>query len=182
MGEIKEQARQSRGIELPGSANQLLVGSLFRDQCEPWEAVAKSHPLNTWGSVEYFIQLVLKNLTDDHTRPLLMRHLIGPEMEKMKESLLAKLSELTSYSKRGHPLPVGTSFLSKIQESRKNRQVSALKRNLCLPGSHLPKGEDTRNTFDVRDLERATSQLQSSSDQFAAAEIIDQMQAYYEVR
>lgn len=182
MGEIKEQARQSRGIELPGSANQLLVGSLFRDQCEPWEAVAKSHLLNTWGSVEYFIQLVLKNLTDDHTRPLLMRHLIGPEMEKMKESLLAKLSELTSYSKRGHPLPVGTSFLSKIQESRKNRQVSALKRNLCLPGSHLPKGEDTRNTFDVRDLERATSQLQSSSDQFAAAEIIDQMQAYYEVR
>ncbi|KAF4763328.1 hypothetical protein HAV15_000792 [Penicillium sp. str.  len=157
--EIKEQARQSRGIELP---------------------VAKSHLLNTWSSVEYFIQLVLKNLTDDHTRPLLMRHLIGPEMEKMKESLLAKLSELTSYFKRGHPLPVGTSFLSKIQESRKNRQVSALKRNLCLPGSHLPTGEDTRNTFDVCDLERARSQLQSSSDQFAAAEIIDQMQAYYE--
>lgn len=180
--EIKEQARQSRGIELPGSANLLLVGSLFWDQCEPWEAVAKSHLLNTWSSVEYFIQLVLKNLTDDHTRPLLMRHLIGPEMEKMKESLLAKLSELTSYFKRGHPLPVGTSFLSKIQESRKNRQVSALKRNLCLPGSHLPTGEDTRNTFDVCDLERARSQLQSSSDQFAAAEIIDQMQAYYEVR
>ncbi|OQD91991.1 hypothetical protein PENSOL_c046G03670 [Penicillium solitum] len=145
--EIKEQARQSRGIELPGSANQLLVGT---------------------GTEER------------HGRPLLMRHLIGPEMEKMKESLLAKLSELTSYFKRGHPLPVGTSFLSKIQESRKNRQVSALKRNLCLPGSHLPTGEDTRNTFGVCDLERATSQLQSSSDQFAAAEIIDQMQAYYE--
>ncbi|KAJ5165387.1 Dynamin [Penicillium coprophilum] len=180
VSEIKEQARQSRGIELPGSANQLLVGSLFRDQCEPWEAVAKSHLLNTWDSVEYFIQLVLKNLTDDHTRPLLMRHLIGPEMEKMKESLLEKLSELTSYTKRGHPLPVGKSFLSKIQESRKNRQVSALKRNLNLSGSFPAAGEDTRNTFDVRDLEQAASQLQSSSDQFAAAEIIDQMQAYYE--
>ncbi|QQK43428.1 Dynamin [Penicillium digitatum] len=178
--EIKEQARKSRGIELPGSVNQLLVGSLFRDQCEPWEAVAKSHLLNTWDSVEYFIQLVLKHLTDDHTRPLLMRHLIGPEMEKMKESLLAKLSELTSYTKRGHPLPVGQSFFSKIQESRKNRQISALKRSLGLSGSYPPAGEDTRNTFDVRDLERATSQLQSSSDQFAAAEIIDQMQAYYE--
>ncbi|KAJ5360681.1 Dynamin [Penicillium concentricum] len=180
MEEIKGQARQSRGIELPGSANQLLVGSLFRDHCEPWEEVAKSHLLNTWASVEYFIQLVLKNLTDDHTRPLLMRHLIGPEMEKMKESLLEKLSELTSYSKRGHPLPVGKSFLSKIQQSRKNRQVSALKRTLHLPGSHPSAGEDTRNTLDVRDLERATSQLQSSSDMFAAAEIIDQMQAYYE--
>ncbi|KGO66031.1 Dynamin [Penicillium italicum] len=178
--EIKEQARQSRGIELPGSANQLLVGSLFRDQCGPWEAVAKSHLLNTWDSVEYFIQLVLKNLTDDHTRPLLMRHLIGPEMEKMKESLLAKLGELTSYTKRGHPLPVGQSFLAKIQGSRKNRQVSALKRYLNLSSSYPPTGEGTQNTFDVRDLERATSQLQSSSDQFAATEIIDQMQAYYE--
>ncbi|CAG8900109.1 unnamed protein product [Penicillium egyptiacum] len=180
VAEIKEQARHSRGIELPGSANQLLVGTLFRDQCEPWETVAKSHLLNTWHSVEYFIQLVLKSLTDDHTRPLLMRHLIGPEMEKMKESLLAKLSELTSYFKRGHPLPVGTSFLSKIEEPRKNRQVSALKRNLHLSGSYPSTGEDTRNIFDVRDLEQATSQLQSSSDQFAAAEIIDQMQAYYE--
>ncbi|KAF9248331.1 hypothetical protein DTO013E5_5165 [Penicillium roqueforti] len=174
--EIKEQARQSRGIELPGSANQLLVGSLFRDQCEPWEAVAKSHLLNTWDSVEYFIQLVLKNLMDDQTRPLLMRHLIGPEMEKMKESLLEKLSELTSYYKRGHPLPVGTSFISKIQESRKNRQIAALKKNLQR-SEFAPTGVDT---FNVRDLERATSQLQSSSDQFAAAEIIDQMQAYYE--
>ncbi|KAJ5836851.1 Dynamin GTPase [Penicillium robsamsonii] len=178
--EIKEQARQSRGIELPGSANHLLVGSLFRDQCEPWEEVAKSHLLNTWASVEYFVQLVLKNLTDDHTRPLLMRHLIRPEMEKMKESLLEKLSELTSYSKRGHPLPVGKSFLSKMQESRRNRQVSALKRNLHLSGSNHSTGEDIRSTFDVQDLERATHQLQSSSDQFAAAEIIDQMQAYYE--
>ncbi|KAJ5181073.1 Dynamin [Penicillium cf. griseofulvum] len=177
--EIKEQARQSRGIELPGSANQLLVGSLFRDQSQPWEAIAKSHLLNTWDSVEYFIQLVLKNLTDDHTRPLLMRHLIGPKMEKMKESLLEKLSELTSYHKRGHPLPVGKSFLSKVQESRKNRQISALKTSLQSV-SYPSTGENTRNTFDVRDLERATSQLELSSDQFAAAEIIDQMQAYYE--
>ncbi|OQE12350.1 hypothetical protein PENVUL_c001G04109 [Penicillium vulpinum] len=160
--EIKEQARQSRGIKLPGSANQLLVGTLFRDQCQPWEA------------------LVLKDLTDDHTRPLLMRHLIGLEMETMKESLLAKLSELTSYTKRGHPLPVGTLFLSKIQESRKHRQVAALKRNLHLSESNPSTGKTTEDIFDVEDLERATSQLQSSSDQFAAAEIIDQMQAYYE--
>jgi hypothetical protein len=93
--ETKEQARQSRRIELPGSANQLLVGSLFRDQCEPWETAAKSHKLNTWGLVEYFIRLVLESLTDDNTRPFLMRHRIGLEMERM------------IVPKGGHQLPVG---------------------------------------------------------------------------
>lgn len=179
--EIKEQARESRGIELPGSANQLLVGSLFRDQCKPWEAVARSHLLNAWDAVEYFTYLALRHLTDDHTRPLLMRHLIAPELEKMKDSLLEKLDELTSYSKSGHPLPVGKTFLSKIQESRKNREVTALKKTLELSGVFFPTEGDDQKTFNARDLERAASQLQSSSDQFAAAEIIDQMQAYYEV-
>ncbi|OQE86124.1 hypothetical protein PENNAL_c0022G00841 [Penicillium nalgiovense] len=176
--EIKEQALKSRGIELPGSANPLLVGSLFRDQCEPWETIAESHVLNAWESVQYFVQLVLKYLTDDHTRPLLFRHLIGPELEKMKDSLFEKLSELVSYSKSGHPLPVGETFLSKVLKSRTNRQVAMLKRNLGLTGLFF--GDNNQKSFSASDLERAASQLQSSSDQFATAEIIDQMQAYYE--
>lgn len=185
--EIKEQARESRGVELPGSANQLLVGTLFRDQCKPWEAVAKSHLLNATRAVEYFVNLALRHITNDHTQPLLMRHVISPQLEKLKGNLLEKLSELTLYLKNGHPLPIGKTFLSKIQESRKNREVAALKNNLGLSGQFpalfLPqetKG-DSEKTFNARDLERATSQLQLSGDKFAAAEVIDQMQAYYEV-
>jgi hypothetical protein len=34
----------------------------------------------------------------------------------------------------------------------------------------------------MKDIEQTTSAMETSRDEFAAAEIIDQMQAYYEVR
>ena len=180
--EIKEQAVKNRGIELPGNANQMLVGSLFRDQSEPWENLAETHLKDVWESVNYFVGLVLQHLTDQHTYPLLMRDLIIPEMDRLRASLLEKLRELTSYRRCGHPLPLGKNFLSKIQGSRKKRQLAVLKKELGLASNpFFPKADDLEKTFNASDLDRAASQLQSSSDQFAAAEIIDQMQAYYDV-
>ncbi|KOC13674.1 dynamin family protein [Aspergillus flavus AF70] len=177
--EIGEQARKNRGIELPGSANQLLVGNLFRDQSKPWEGIARLHLLNTWESVKYFVYLLLRHLTDEPTYTLLVGTVLAPQLERMKDGLLNKLGELTAYTKRGHPLPIGKSFLSKIQVARTNRQIAALRKGLGLSRPFFVL-KDGSQSFDADDLERAASELRSSSDQFAAAEIIDQMQAYYD--
>lgn len=180
--EIKKQAVTNRGIELPGNANQMLVGTLFRDQSEPWEKLAEDHLEDVWNAVNSFVGLVLWHLTDKHTYPLLMRDLIIPEMDRLRACLFEKLQELTSYRSSGHPLPLGKNFLSKIQESRKKRQLAVLKKELGLASSpFFPRADDLEKTFNASDLDRAASQLQSSGDQFAAAEIIDQMQAYYDV-
>ncbi|KAE8391632.1 P-loop containing nucleoside triphosphate hydrolase protein [Aspergillus alliaceus] len=177
--EIGEQARKNRGIELPGSANQLLVGSLFRDQSKPWEEIARLHLLNTWESVKYFVCLLLRHLTNEPTYTLLVGTVLAPQLERMKDGLLNKLGELTAYTKRGHPLPVGKSFLSKIQAARTHRQIAALRKGLGLSHPAYAR-KDSPESFDADDLDRAASELRSSSDQFAAAEIIDQMQAYYD--
>lgn len=178
--EIGEQALKNRGIELPGSANQLLVGSLFRDQSKPWEDIARLHLLNTWEAVKYFVCLLIRHLTDERTYTVLVGTVLAPQLERMKDGLLNKLGELTAYIKRGHPLPIGQSFLSKIQSARTTRQVEALSKGLGLSYSFLGPKNDY-GSFNVHDLEMAAAQLESSSDQFAAAEIIDQMQAYYDV-
>ncbi|CAG7959526.1 unnamed protein product [Penicillium salamii] len=166
--ELQDQARQSRGIELPGSANSLLVGSLFRDQCQPWERIAKSHVLHAWELVDNFVQLVLQHLTNDHTRTLLTRYVFGPELDKMRELLLKKLTELTLYYKTGHPLPTAKSFLSKMQDFKTKRQLSIL------------NGGMTSNALPTSGSTSVSSQLQASGDQFGLIDIIDQMQAYYD--
>ncbi|RHZ43794.1 putative dynamin GTPase [Aspergillus thermomutatus] len=176
--EVSKQARNNRGIELPGNANQLLVGSLFRDQSKPWEMLAKEHLMKAWESARYFALLLLQHITDDHTYSLLVSFVIDAEFEKLKQSLLGKLDELTAYTKPGHPLPVGKSFLSQIQKARSNRQLESRRANLRASGFE-EKGE---KLFTMTDLEQATSWTESSRDEFAAAEIIDQMQAYYEAR
>ncbi|CRL28200.1 Interferon-induced Mx protein [Penicillium camemberti] len=172
--EVSIQARQNRGIELPGSANQLLVGKLFREQSKPWEEIAREHLTKSWDSVRDFISLLLQHLANDHTYNLILGNILDPELEKMKDHLLAKLDELTAYNKRGHPLPLGKSFLTKIQKARSDRQIDRLEQALKL-GSH--SGDESTT---IQRLREANSQLDSTSNQFAAADIVDQMQAYYD--
>jgi GTPase SAR1 family protein len=172
---VSIQACQNRGIELPGSANQLLVGKLFREQSKPWEQLAREHLTKSWDAAREFISLLLRYLTNDHTYSLLLSNVLDPELEKMKDRLLAKLDELTAYNKRGHPLPLGKGFLAKIQKARSDRQIDRLKKTLQ-SGSH--PGDDS---ITIERLRQASHELESTSNQFAAADIVDQMQAYYDV-
>ena len=174
--EVSEQAKWDRGIEMPGSANQLLVGRLFRDQSQPWEMLARQHLLQCWESVKYFVGLILQHLTDEHTHSLLYGAVLLPDLERMKAHLMEKLNELTSHTKRGHPLPVGSSFLARIQKARTKRQLSSLRGSIL--GWDSKDGDDW---LTIDDLTRAVSAMDLSRDQFAAADIIDQMQAYYDV-
>lgn len=178
--EISEQARQNRGIELPGNANQLLVGSLFRDQSKPWEELARDHLMTAWEATRYLACRVLQHLTDEYTYSILVGAVLEPEIDSMQTALQHKLGELTAYTKRGHPLPVGTGFLTRIQKVRGERQLASLKSKLMGLHEQSPIFLGPSSIFSLHDLGRVTSDLEQSRDQFAATEIIDQMQAYYD--
>ncbi|OJJ43880.1 hypothetical protein ASPZODRAFT_73608 [Penicilliopsis zonata CBS 506.65] len=167
--EMAEQARLNRGIELPGNANQFLIGNLFRDQSQPWEDIARTHLLTAWESVRDFIDLLLQHLADDHSYPLLMSHLLDPALEEIKENLLDKLREVNSYNKRGHPLPFGRKFIAAIRQVRKEKEPFLKTRNNDTADSI------SQPSTDLDDLD------ESLGDQFAAFAIIDMMQAYYNI-
>lgn len=130
--------------------------------------------MNCWDSVRYFASQVLIHLTDEHTLFALTNTIIGPELEKIRDSLENKLEELTLNLKSGHPLPVGREFLSKINKTRLNRHARDLESSLI-----ISKGDTGR--YSISDIRKATADLQSSTDVFAAGDIINQMQSYYDV-
>lgn len=178
MKQLMRQAANNRGIEFPGSANQLLVGELFRDQVVPWKDIAQHHLNQAWQSVDDFVQLAFGYLTDDSTKNALLVGIINPELEKLRDSLNKKLEELLSYTTTGHPLPVGRAFLERIQQRRAENQLENFQRNLVMGN----KDEwDQLATFTLHDFERAATQIQTSHGQFAVTDIVIQMQAYYEV-
>ncbi|KAE8148906.1 P-loop containing nucleoside triphosphate hydrolase protein [Aspergillus avenaceus] len=171
---VKEQARKNRGIEFPGSTNQLLVGSLFRDQSKPWEAIARRHLMNTWESAKHFSCLLLQSLTDQYTYSALVSSILAPELEKMKKGLLSKLGELTTHMKRGHPLPLGVKFVSKLETFRRGRQSKVSKclrwnDDLIVVKEQYGYGEET------------ASGLPPPDEHLMEGKIIDQMQAHYAV-
>ncbi|KAJ5970718.1 uncharacterized protein N7479_000636 [Penicillium vulpinum] len=180
--EVSEKMRRDRGIELPGNGNQLLVGSLFRDQSQPWEEIARAHLMKSWESTLDFVTLLLDHLADEGTSVVILQTIIRPQLDRMEEDLLAKLHELTAYYKRGHPLPMsGTflravplpldrSFLAKMQKSKNDRLLANLQKSL--PST-------MNNTFNKEELKVATQNLESLSNRSAASDIVDQFQAYY---
>ncbi|OOQ90479.1 Dynamin family protein [Penicillium brasilianum] len=182
MIQMIRQALNNRGIEFPGNANQLLIGELFRDQARPWRDIAQYHLNQAWGSVNEFVQLAFEYLADDSTKKALLADIIDPRLEMLRNSLDDKLDELLSYTTSGHPLPIGGSFLQRIQSCRTNRQLQSLRNNLILnsKNSERSTSEEWQTKFTLRDLKNAATQAQSSEGQFAVADIVVQMQSYYE--
>lgn len=162
--EVNEQARHSRGTELPGAVNHVVVGSLFRDQAEPWKELAATHLNNAWVSANYFICQAIHHLVDEQTYSRIIAAFVHPEMERLKEALMTKLSELTSSIETRHPLPVGKNYLAKIRKSQQERQLAQLKSNLGLSSakSVLQPEAETERSFKSSDLERAVGELPSS--------------------
>ncbi|CAI7581447.1 unnamed protein product [Penicillium viridicatum] len=180
--EVIEQMSRDRGLELPGSSSHLVVGNLFRDQSQPWEEIARAHLMKTWETTRNFVSLLLDHLTDEHTSVVIMRTLIQPQLNAMKDRLLAKVDELTASHKRdhpmpmignflrGHPLPVDRSFLARMQKSRNDRLLANLQQNLP---------PTLNNTFNMEELKVATQNVELVGNQPAASDIIDQFQSYY---
>jgi predicted solute-binding protein len=106
---------------------------------------------------------------------LLAGSVLEGKLEKMREDLLAKLDELTLYNRTGHPLPLGAAFLTQIQKARSDRLLESLK-------SKLSSADQSANSFSMTAIEHSISDMEKSHDEFAAADIVDQMQAYYDVR
>lgn len=169
--QVTEAILKNRGIDHPECINQLLVGYMFRTQAMPWQAIAETHLGIVWESVRYFVPLVLQYLTDGETCSALMDTLIIPELDKMKEALEEKLGELTSYTNdcgdKARPLPIGRGCLETILQA-------------------WEKAEDTagrkRNPVCQQDLvDHFRSKLHLSAEKSEASQIIDEMQAYYDV-
>ncbi|OOG00583.1 hypothetical protein ASPCADRAFT_38453 [Aspergillus carbonarius ITEM 5010] len=169
--EVNERTRRHRSNELPGSAKQIL-GDLFREQSKPWEGIAREHMLNIWEHVRRFVHLLLRKLSDEHTSSLLLSSVIESELEKLKDALLEKLGELTTFLKRRHPLPIGTSFPMRTQTCRCNRQILALK-------ARLAKDESIQAAVILNELNQASAATESPEKQSASGKIVDRMQAYY---
>lgn len=78
---IQDLLSRTRGRDLPGMFNPLIVGDLFSDQSRPWEILATRHVELTWEAARTFLDLVVSFLTDGDTAEVLLKEVIDPVME-----------------------------------------------------------------------------------------------------
>ncbi|KAI9888227.1 MAG: hypothetical protein M1814_000952 [Vezdaea aestivalis] len=163
--EVKDILDETRGRELSGMFNPMIVWRLFSKQASPWKAIAKKNLQDVWNDTMEFLRLVLLHITDETVSTSLMRIFIEPSMDKKLRSLQDKLVA-------DH----------KIQH---DRAVTNLKARMITQLRIETEDQFQRSvnrSFTPQDLvEALVGPIEIDMDVHAAQQAIDYMEAYYKV-
>ncbi|KAL9002660.1 MAG: hypothetical protein Q9188_004427 [Gyalolechia gomerana] len=172
---VQKLLRISRGRELPGLVNPLLVGEVFREYSEPWEGIARSHIRSVWESTKFFLEQVLQHLTDAEVCGALFYELLEPIMDEKLDLAYSKLGEVTAVYK-DHPATLNHYFQENVIALQKARRDPAIEEKLRGIFSQ-------RTTISERDIPLLMSAMQIEEtpdmNRKAAEEIFDNMNAFY---
>lgn len=177
--EIKGLLQFSRGRELPGMFNPLIVGEIFREQSKKWELLAREHLQEMELLVKSFLELTLSFLTDKNTFAKILREVVDPSIDDKFRKAGEKLEELLEPHQKGHPITYNHYFTETIQITRRKFLERDLRARLAMHfgGTRVPAVQT--------DLQTLASSLASANfvdvDEFACSEILLCAEAYYKV-
>jgi hypothetical protein len=101
---IKSLLKKTRGRELPGTFNPMIVRDLFLEQCSPWEGLTTRHTTTVWEAAREFLRLAVGYVADEATAKALLEEIIVPALEDLRQTLQQKTKELLLPHQRGHPI------------------------------------------------------------------------------
>lgn len=183
--EVQQRLRRSRGRELPGMFNPLIVGDLFYLQAQPWAGFVDTYIDNILVSVQRAIALLVQDILDERTSNAVLAQLLYPQLEKLEAALRSKTQELLSPQQSGHPITYNHYFTEIVQGIRQDHLKRHIKEKMReYFGANYPSRPSQEELFrlNMDDLIRTLSiQTEANMERFACSEAIDYMQAYYKV-
>jgi len=185
VNEVVERMRRSRGRELPGTYNPLIIGDLFYLQSRPWESITTACVNQLLEDVQRAIVPMLRNVLDEITITGLSDHVLNPALDEIEESLRSMAKELLKPQQSGHPITYNHYFTDSVQKARadhlRKSMTDRLKKFFRL---QYPEEESVpqKRSFRMDQLiEALTIETDANMEHFAASEAVDCMQAYYKV-
>jgi hypothetical protein len=183
--EVMTLMKRSRGCELPGTYNPLIIGNLFYEQSKNWGDLADSYTEIILDATRTTLDAILEKTADEATGVGLIRYIINPAMDALKNDFEAEVASVLEPHQRGHPITYNHYFTDNIQKAKAQHRKDSLTRQLdSFFGTDSDVGETkvTSCTFDVANLLQTLNQgTEADMDRYACSEAIDCMQAYYKV-
>ena len=181
---IKHLMERTRGRELPGTFNPMVVADLFMEQSAPWEKIVRNHIENVWKAASEFLNHMVVQIADETTSTALLRIVFEPTLSQQLEILNDKTSELLTPHQKGHPITYNHYFTETLQNVRNQRSkdeysqilqdffgVSSVEQPVYMNGSKTLSS--LLSTLMVHN--------EPNTNQFACSEALDCMEAYYKV-
>ena len=182
---IESLMNRTRGRELPGTFNPMVVSDLFFEQSSPWEELARAYIVHVVSAVRAFLRHLTSHASDISTSSALFQTLVEPALERISKDVKSKTAELLASHQRCHPITYNHYFTETVQQVRKKRVTAELTRIIqdVFGVSSLHPSEQSRYIeMDYQPLLNAlVSYTNPDLNQYACSEVLDCMQAYYKV-
>ncbi|KAL4982526.1 P-loop containing nucleoside triphosphate hydrolase protein [Aspergillus falconensis] len=157
--------RQTRGRELPGMFNPMIVQDV-------------------WSAARNFILLAVRHVADDATSTAIRDEIIFPAFDTLRQEIEQKTTELLVPHKTGHPITYNHYFTETLQKIRGEQHESEISKTIqwFFGVSNLDEPYLTSTSINLNQLVRSLlQQTEPNMVRFASVEALDCMLAYYKV-
>lgn len=172
--------RRSRGRELPGNFNPMLISQLFWEQSTPWEAVSVQHIETVADICRQFVGDVIKSIASKDIEVRLQSARVESALDEALKSAKVELKKIID-DKQRHPITYNHYYTMTIQKMRRKKHNKVVKK--MADDSKRQVSDQHRNVMTMIDpatLENLIdNHVELDMDKFSAEEALDSVSAYY---
>lgn len=176
---VNQALMRTRGRELSGNFNPLLVGELFWEQSSKWNALAADHVERVAQVCRDFLNILLNEHCPDDIRPRLMSFHILDKLKIREQAALEERGKLEE-ERKSYPVNYNHYYTDTIKKRRQRRQ----KNSFAQKSSGLtPEDSEPANTginieaFIEENWDRAGPDM----EQYSGEEALDCLYSIYKV-
>ncbi|OAA72618.1 GTPase effector domain, GED [Akanthomyces lecanii RCEF 1005] len=177
----KERMRRSRGRELPGTFNPMVIGELFVEQSAPWERIVSNLKSEILGVVNDIVKMIVGHIAIQETASGILAIIRG-SLELLANDLETKFRELLAPHIEGHPITYNhylTDTVQKIQEERRRKSLEEQFRKIIWH-DEFASGRQI-SIFPSRVFNQSEKHIEVDMERYGGELAVDYMEAYYKV-
>jgi len=178
---------QTRGRELVGNYNPLLVGELFWEQSSKWQVLAVDHIEHVGSQCSQFLKTLLHDKCPKDVESRLWDSKIHDALRERSREAREELAKIME-DIQGYPINYNRYYTDTIKSRRQNRHQAALAETVKQASQTTKRSDwlEVANVIATVDFEQAvkswTDNTEKNMEIFSCEEALDCLLAIYKVR
>lgn len=179
---VKKTLQRSRGYELPGTFQPMLISQLFWDQSQPWEQLVFEHVNKVARACKEFVYTVIEYTAPPEFKARLTSLSVDAALEASLNAAKDELRKMLK-DKARHPSTYNHYFTTTIQKMRQRKHQKVAKDAARTATQNGRVDNAFQDVLDPGLIEKAlNNSVELDMDTFSSQEALDTQRAYYKVK
>ena len=177
---VKKTLERSRGYELPGTFQPMLISQLFWEQSQPWQEIATQHISTVASACKEFVDTVLQDTAPSEFKGRLAALNVDGALIQALDGAKEELHKVLK-DKARHPTTYNHYFTTTIQKVRQRKhQKITMKASKASEVKIYDRNDDLCTHVDPDKLTEAMEKaIELDMDVFSSQEALDTERAFY---